>query len=243
MGIAVFVKKICPTTWTITTYNKSSICPGRINFMAWENSKKLAKMQSNLVFDECYFTNWLNTINVYPLLFTDKKLVFFENHDSVPWLIILALSWVFAISFFKLHVSLCFLFGVVLLPYSLSSWVWWIYGFSKQTTRGIWNLWFGVWTGDEEFAKTVACYTETNSYEKYSRTVVWKCLGRLWLMHQWDSIEGKVVYKEGHAMWRCCWARLSLSFICEFMFGGYDIRTPCSNAHALQCRSILVSRQ
>jgi hypothetical protein len=100
---------------------------------------------------------WLRSSKGYPVIFGDMHIVLFSDHDSLPMLLILLLTWVFAVMVQGLYLVLFLLWAAVASMFLI---VWLLLGmwtFQNKTLalKSVWNSWFYVWTGRDEFDKEV----------------------------------------------------------------------------------------
>jgi len=101
---------------------------------------------------------WLSSEGGFPLNpITDVAVQIFDNHDSIPKLMVLGCTWLF---FLASQIGYLMVFGVWLIIAGcfLVGWLLlgiWVFQNKTLSTKLVWNLWFRVWTGTTEFDKMV----------------------------------------------------------------------------------------
>ena len=98
---------------------------------------------------------WLSQRQGVPIGYNNVPWERYEYHDSIPKGIILLLTWVVAIA---LQCGCLVLYALWLICCSGFLCVWFVMGlwiFQNKTlaAKDVWNLWFRVWTGSNEFDK------------------------------------------------------------------------------------------
>lgn len=100
---------------------------------------------------------WISHNEGIPVWINGKAMLSFENYQYIPHLLLVILSWAWAIAT-QVAFVLAY-FAWLILAYSFLV-LWLLFGFwcfQNKTlgTRRVWNLWFGVWTGDNSMATDV----------------------------------------------------------------------------------------
>ena len=101
---------------------------------------------------------WFAIADGYPVNpFNNLPWKYFNEHDSIPKLLILGIQWVLLIGLQVAAVlvyivwaclAICFLFVWLLVGI-------WVFQSKVLSTRHVWNTWFRVWTGGDQFDKTI----------------------------------------------------------------------------------------